>query len=58
MRLGKPTVEGVPWEARGSLRTLLGTLSLQLASPTGFALSGQGHDTVDGPLLTGWLDAA
>jgi hypothetical protein len=25
----------VPWEARGSLRAILGTLSYQVASPTG-----------------------
>ncbi len=34
--VGQATAEGVPWEARGCLRTLLGTLSHQLASPTGF----------------------
>ncbi len=33
IRVGKATAEGVPWEARGSVRTLLGTLSTCLASP-------------------------
>ena len=34
--VGTPTAQGVPWEARGSLRGLLGTVYGQVASPTGF----------------------
>ncbi len=34
--VGVPTAEGVPWTARGSLQGMLGTLSYQMASPTGF----------------------
>lgn len=36
IRVGAPTAEGVPWTAQGSLRGMLGTLSYQMASPTGF----------------------
>lgn len=33
---GEATAAGVPWQAQGSLRGLLGMWSHQLASPTGF----------------------
>jgi site-specific DNA recombinase len=34
--IGTPTAAGVPWEARGALFGMLGTLSQQVASPAGF----------------------
>lgn len=50
--IGEETPAGVPWSARGSLHALFGSLSYQMASPTGTDLSGQG------PLVEGLLAIA
>lgn len=42
--IGEPTIEGVPWRATGSMRALLGTLYLQVASPTGSTHEDTGLD--------------
>lgn len=37
IRIGMATADGVPWEARGDVGGLLGTLSYQVASPASLA---------------------